>query len=109
MIFTENSQELFQLMKLIDSNHFPKGKLVGIVSNAGGPGIIAVDRIEAEGLELAEINEKTRQKFLKYLPEETNLTNPVDILGDATVSYTHLDVYKRQHIPLENKTSRRDD
>ncbi len=83
MIFTENSQELFQLMKLIDSNHFPKGKRVGIVSNAGGPGIIAVDRIEAEGLELAEINEKTRQKFLKYLPEETNLTNPVDILGDA--------------------------
>ena len=83
MIFTENSQELFQLMKLIDSNHFPKGKRVGIVSNAGGPGIIAVDKIEAEGLELAEINEKTRQKFLKYLPEETNLTNPVDILGDA--------------------------
>lgn len=83
MIFTENSQELFQLMNLVDSDQLPKGKKVGIVSNAGGPGIIAVDRIEIEGLELGQINEKTREKLLKYLPEETTLTNPVDILGDA--------------------------
>ena len=57
MIFTENSQELFQLMSLVDSGQLPKGKKGGIVSNAGGPGIIAVDRIEAEGLELGQINE----------------------------------------------------
>jgi len=83
MIFTENSEELFKLMQLIDINIIPKGKRVGIVSNAGGPGIIAVDRIEKEKLELSEIGEKTKQKLLSFLPPESSISNPVDILGDA--------------------------
>lgn len=83
MIFTENSVELFKLMELIDLDIVPKGKRVGIVTNAGGPGIIAVDRIEKEDLEVAEVGEKTSQKLLKFLPSEASITNPVDILGDA--------------------------
>jgi len=83
MIFTENSDELFKLMQLIDLEIMPKGKRVGIVTNAGGPGIIAVDKIEKEDLEVAEIGEKTTQKLLKFLPAEASISNPVDILGDA--------------------------
>ena len=83
MMFAENSEELFKLMQLISLGVLPKGKKIGIVSNAGGPGIMAVDRIEKEGLQLAEIGEKTTQKLLKYLPVEASISNPVDILGDA--------------------------
>lgn len=83
MIYTENSEELFKLMQLINSKSLPKGKRVGIVTNAGGPGIIAVDRIEKEKLQLAEIGEKTQQKLLKDLPSEVSIMNPIDVLGDA--------------------------
>lgn len=83
MIYTENSDELFKLMKLIDLDIIPTGKGIGIVSNAGGPGVIAVDMIEKKDMEVAEIGEKTRQKLLKILPPEANIKNPVDILGDA--------------------------
>lgn len=83
MIYTENSDELFKLMRLIDSDIIPKGKGIGIVSNAGGPGVIAVDMIEKKDMEVAEIGEKTTQKLLKILPPEANIKNPVDILGDA--------------------------
>ena len=83
MIYTENSDELFKLMRLIDSDIIPKGKGIGIVSNAGGPGVIAVDMIEKKDMEVPEIGEKTRQKLLKILPPEANIKNPVDILGDA--------------------------
>ena len=83
MIYTESSDELFKLMKLIDLNIIPKGKGIGIVSNAGGPGIIAVDIIEKKDMEVAELGEKTTQKLLKIVPPEASIKNPVDILGDA--------------------------
>jgi acetyltransferase len=83
MIFTENSDELFKLMYLIDLDILPKGRGIGIVTNAGGPGIIAVDKIEKEDLKISEFGEKTTQKLLKFLPSEASISNPVDILGDA--------------------------
>ena len=83
MLFTENSQELFQLMNIIDLDKLPKGKRIGIITNAGGPGIMSVDSIEKEGLEIAQIGEKTIQKLLRFLPEQASLINPIDILGDA--------------------------
>jgi acetyltransferase len=83
MIFTENSDELFKLMYLIDLDILPKGRGIGIVTNAGGPGIIAVDKIEKEGLEVSEVGKKTTQKLLKFLPSEASISNPIDILGDA--------------------------
>jgi acetate---CoA ligase (ADP-forming) len=83
MIFTENSDELFKLMQLINLDITPKGKNIGIVTNAGGPGIIAVDQIEKKDMQIAEIGEKTTQKLLKILPSEASISNPIDILGDA--------------------------
>ncbi len=83
MILAENSEELFKLIEMMNLKSIPKGKRVAIITNAGGPGIIAVDRTEKEGLEVVEFGEKTKEKLLKILPEESNITNPVDILGDA--------------------------
>lgn len=83
IILAENSEELFKLIMLIHENAIPKGKNVAIITNAGGPGILATDAIEREGLHLSEIGEKTKQNLMKSLPRESNIKNPVDILGDA--------------------------
>lgn len=83
IILAENSEELYKLMELIDTGFIPKGKKVAIVSNAGGPGITAVDRAEIEGLEVVSFGEKTEQRLKKELPVESSISNPVDILGDG--------------------------
>lgn len=83
VILAENSEDLFKLITLINQNAIPKGKKIAIITNAGGPGILTTDAVEKEGLELTEIGEKTKQKLLKVLPRESNIKNPIDILGDA--------------------------
>lgn len=83
VILAENSEDLFKLITLINENAIPKGDKITIITNAGGPGILATDAVEKEGLELTEIGEKTKQKLLKVLPRESNIKDPIDILGDA--------------------------
>lgn len=83
IILAENSEELFKLITLININAIPKGNKIAIITNAGGPAIIATDMVEKEHLELTEIGEKTRQNLLKALPRESSIKNPIDILGDA--------------------------
>jgi acetyltransferase len=82
-ILAHNSVELYDLMKLLSNNRIPKGRKVVVITNAGGPGIIATDNIEKNGLELSQLGDKTTKKLLKYLPSEASVKNPVDILGDA--------------------------
>jgi acetyltransferase len=83
IILAENSEELYKLIELVDMGYIPKGKRVAIVSNAGGPGITAVDRAEIEGLEIVDLGEKTTQKLKQELPREASFNNPIDILGDG--------------------------
>lgn len=83
LIKVESSEELFDMIKVISQEKLPKGKGVGIVTNAGGPGIMATDFVEQFELDLAEIGEKTKDKLAKFLPLQSNINNPVDILGDA--------------------------
>ncbi len=83
LIKVESSEELFDMIKVVSGKKLPKGRGVGIVTNAGGPGIMATDFVELFGLELAEIGEKTKDKLAKFLPLQSNINNPVDILGDA--------------------------
>lgn len=83
LIKVESSEELFDMIKVISQDKLPKGKGIGIITNAGGPGIMATDFVELFGLEVAEIGEKTKDKLAKYLPLQSNINNPVDILGDA--------------------------
>jgi acetyltransferase len=60
-----------------------KGKRIAIITNAGGPGIMATDKIIENGLELAVLSEDTKTKLKGVLPDAANNHNPVDILGDA--------------------------
>jgi acetyltransferase len=82
-IMADSSVELYDLLKVIENKRLPKGNRIAVVTNAGGPGVIATDNIEKEGLLLAELSDKTKKKLSKELPEASSIKNPVDILGDA--------------------------
>ena len=61
----------------------PAGNRVAIVTNAGGPGIVATDMTVTSGLQLARFQEETIEVLASHLPKTANLQNPVDVIGDA--------------------------
>ncbi|MBN1440393.1 MAG: acetate--CoA ligase family protein [Anaerolineales bacterium] len=61
----------------------PKGNRVAIITNAGGPGIMAADAVEREGLGFTQLAHATMDKLESFLPAAASVHNPVDILGDA--------------------------
>lgn len=83
LIKVESSEEMFDTLKVIATKKLPKGRNVAIITNAGGPGIMATDFVEQFGLNIAEIGEKSKEKLKKDLPIFANVNNPIDILGDA--------------------------
>ncbi|MBP7933044.1 MAG: acetate--CoA ligase family protein [Phycisphaerae bacterium] len=75
--------ELFDYAALYTTQPLPKGKRIAIITNAGGPGIMATDAAVKCGLKLAEITEETREKLKGALPDSASLRNPIDVIGDA--------------------------
>ncbi|BBO78452.1 acyl-CoA synthetase [Desulfosarcina widdelii] len=61
----------------------PLGNRVAIVTNAGGPGIVATDMTITSGLELATFSDETVEVLKSHLPQTANFNNPVDVIGDA--------------------------
>ncbi len=62
----------------------PTGNRVAIVTNAGGPGIVATDMTVSAGLQLARFSPETVEALSSHLPKTANLHNPVDVIGDAS-------------------------
>ncbi|HHX86605.1 MAG TPA: acetate--CoA ligase, partial [Firmicutes bacterium] len=83
VIRVDNMDELFDLAKAFATQPLPGGDRVAIVTNAGGPAIVATDAIEEQGLKMARFEKDTIDAFQEHLPAESNIYNPVDILGDA--------------------------
>ncbi|MCM8820530.1 MAG: acetate--CoA ligase [Candidatus Omnitrophica bacterium] len=83
VIRANSVQELFDYAMTFSSQPEPKGRNVAVVTNAGGPAVMATDAIEAEGLRPAVISEKTKALLREFLPPSANVNNPVDIIGDA--------------------------
>jgi acetyltransferase len=76
--------ELFDLAALYTTQPLPKGNRLAIITNAGGPGIMATDAAVAAGLKLAHLDQSTEDKLKPPdLPEAAALHNPVDVIGDA--------------------------
>ena len=76
--------ELFDLAALYTTQPMPKGSRLAIITNAGGPGIIATDAAIAAGLSIAPLQDATKAKLQPpVLPEAAALNNPVDVIGDA--------------------------
>ena len=65
------------------SRKVPTGNRIAIVTNAGGPGIVATDMTITSGLRLAKFQEETIEVLKSHLPETANFNNPVDVIGDA--------------------------
>jgi acetyltransferase len=61
-----------------------QGKRIAIVTNAGGPGILATDALERAGLTIARFETETIKNLERHLPDAASAANPVDVLGDAT-------------------------
>ncbi|HEY1238158.1 MAG TPA: GNAT family N-acetyltransferase [Solirubrobacterales bacterium] len=87
VIRTETLAEMLDVSSLLSSQPLPRGSRVGIVTNAGGPGIMCADACEAAGLEVPELSEKVRDSLRAILPEEAGLLNPVDMIATATAEH----------------------
>jgi acetyl coenzyme A synthetase (ADP forming)-like protein len=77
-------EELFDIAMFLANQPVPRGRRVAVLTNAGGPGIMAADACESHGLELAELSAATRAGLQAALPPEASLANPVDILASAS-------------------------
>jgi acetyl coenzyme A synthetase (ADP forming)-like protein len=76
-------EELFDFAVGFSRQPLPKGNRFAIVTNAGGPGIMATDAAIRYGLELAKLRPETLESLKAKLPPTANLFNPVDVIGDA--------------------------
>lgn len=76
-------EELFDLARAFSYQEVLRGPGVAIITNAGGPGIIASDAVEYAGLRMSSFTKETVDGLRGGLPPFANLYNPVDILGDA--------------------------
>jgi acetyltransferase len=75
--------ELFYIAETLAKQPRPKGPRLTILTNAGGPGVLATDALIAAGGELTEISPETIETYNAFLPDAWSHNNPVDILGDA--------------------------
>src|ERR671932_638257 len=83
VIRVDRISDLFYMAEVLSKQPRPKGPRLAIVTNAGGPGVLATDELITGGGELAELSPETVQSLNGFLPAPWSHSNPVDILGDA--------------------------
>jgi acetyl coenzyme A synthetase (ADP forming)-like protein len=76
-------EELFDVAMVLANQPLPGGRRVGVVTNAGGPGILAADALEAAGLEMPSLSKETEVRLREILPAAASVKNPVDILAST--------------------------
>ncbi len=84
IIRAEGVEDMFDLLQAFSFEDVPRGPNVAVISNAGGPAVIASDALEQYGLTMAPLKEKTIERLEEVLPRAAAIHNPVDVLGDAT-------------------------
>lgn len=84
VIRTNTLEEMFDVAALLTSQPAPRGRRVGILTNAGGPAILCADACAAEGLEVPLLPEETQAALRTILPAEASAINPVDMIASAT-------------------------
>ena len=75
--------EIFSMAEVLGRQPRPKGPRLTILTNAGGPGVLATDTLLTTGGELAEVSSETMDKLNEFLPSAWSHNNPIDIIGDA--------------------------
>ncbi len=76
-------RQQFDYAQAFANQPLPAGPRVAVITNAGGPGIMAADAIEQQGLTFAKLTDETIERLASGLPPAANLYNPIDVLGDA--------------------------
>jgi len=84
VIRTHTLEEMFDVASLLSSQPVPAGRRVAIVTNAGGPAILAADACAANGLELVSLGAATQKQLRWFLPSSASVANPVDMIASAT-------------------------
>ncbi len=85
VIRAESVDDLFDAAGILGSQPLPDTDSVAIVTNAGGPGVMATDAVGDAGLDLASFAPETTDALRESMPAEANIHNPVDVIGDADV------------------------
>jgi acetyl coenzyme A synthetase (ADP forming)-like protein len=80
-----SQQEAYDLVSAFARQPLPRDDRVAVVTNAGGPGVLAADAIAAADLSLATLSGRTRERLAESLPDAASVGNPLDVLGDASV------------------------
>jgi len=84
VIRADTLSALLDVAALLSAQPVPRGRRVAVLTNAGGLGILCADACEAAGLELPAPAEETRAALAEWLPVESSVANPIDMLGSAT-------------------------
>jgi len=87
VIRTDTVTELFDVAMLLSRQPLPRGRRVAILTNAGGPGILAADACQSHGLEVAGLTAATKDALRQLLPAVASVGNPVDILAAAPAAH----------------------
>jgi len=83
VVRAESIEEMFDFSTAFSYQPLLRGGRIAIVTNAGGPGIMATDALERAGLQMASLSSETIQALQAGLPAASNIYNPIDVLGDA--------------------------
>jgi len=75
--------ELFHCARALGKQNRPQGPNLMIITNAGGPGVLATDAASLHGADVVELQQSTKDKLAPFMPSAWSNSNPVDILGDA--------------------------
>ena len=74
---------LFEICKLFDYQPTPKGNRIGIISNTGGAGVLAADAASEFNLEIAQLEERTKNELRQVLPSMASTSNPIDVVASG--------------------------
>ena len=80
-------ENLFATAKVFDNCPIPKGDRVAIITNSGGPGIMATDAVSEYGMKMAQLSEETKDKLRSFLPAAASVKNPVDMIASAPIDH----------------------
>jgi acetyltransferase len=83
MVRVDRAEDMFDCAELLARQRTPAGPRLAIITNAGGPGVMAADELLERQGQLAKLSSETIKKLNKVLPEHWSHQNPVDVLGDA--------------------------
>lgn len=80
----DSAEQMFDWARALEVCPLPRGRNVAVLTNAGGPGVIAADALEVNGLRLAKLSDATEKTLIAQLPPAAGIYNPVDMLASAS-------------------------